>query len=297
MLVLLAGAVAAAHLVPGIDGSVIERNIRDSLHVIGFAGVAWVIFEFAPFGRLGKAMAAFAGAVMLGVLAEQAQRLAGYSFSEADIARDAGGAGLMIAARLLWTHAVSGMARIVLRALAVTAVVAAFAPLAFWSWGILSERLKAPIVMDFEGAYAKHYFGATNSEVALDSESTLDGGGENRFIKVMLTRAPRSGVLLATALYNWEGYQWLVFDARMVEGADAQVSVHINDYSSIGHFADTEAGMLTVTGAEQSYRVPIRDVISQAGRSDDAGNIRQLVIFSRSRNRGAIMRIDNVRLE
>lgn len=297
MLVLLGIAVAAGHLVPGIDGSLIEQNIRDSLHVIGFAAVAWIIFEFAPFARAGKALTAFAGAVLLGYFSEQAQRLAGYTFSGADIVRDAIGAGLMIAARVLWAQRASPIARICLRALAVTAIAAVFAPMAFWSWGIISERLKAPIVMDFNGAYTEFYFRATNSEVTLESEPTMEAGSENRFLKIMLSRAPRSGVLVATALYNWKGYEWLLFDARMVQGADSDVSVHINDYNSIGHFKDTEAGMLTVTSAAQSYRVPIGEVVRQARRSDDVGNVRQIAIFARSRNRGAIMHIDNLRLE
>jgi len=297
MLVLLAGAVAAGHLLPGIDGSELERNIRNSLHVIGFAGTAWIIFEFAPFGRMGKALTAIGGAVVLGVLAEQAQRLAGYSFSAADIVRDAIGAALMIAARLLWIQAATGIARTILRTLAVATVAAVFAPFGFWSWGILGERLKAPIVMDFEGPYTAHYLSATNSEVTLAAETTIENDAGNQYLKIMLSRAPRSGVLVATALYNWEDYEWLIFDARILQGADSEVSVHLNDYNSIGHFVDTPAGMVTVTSADRSYRVPVRDVIRQAGRSDDAGKIRQIAIFARSRNRGAIMQIDNVRLE
>jgi len=122
MLALLASAVAVAHLVPGIDGSEVERNIRDSLHVIGFAGVAWIIFEFSPFGRAGKALAAFGGAVILGGLAELAQRLVGFTFSEADIVRDAVGAGLLVVARLFWAQRASAIVRICLRGLAAAAV-------------------------------------------------------------------------------------------------------------------------------------------------------------------------------
>lgn len=295
--ILLAGGVALAHLVPGIDGSDIERHIRNSLHIIGFAGVAWIIFELAPFGRPGKAFLALTGAVALGALAELAQRFSGYSFSGDDIVRDAAGAGLMIVARLLWPLGKTVVSRVFLRTIAAIAVCTVFTPFAYWSWGILSERLKAPVIMDFDGPFARHYFGPTNSDVSLTTVVADDDTAETQLLEIMLSRAPRSGVLVATALYDWRAYEWLVFDARILTGPDASVSVHINDYNSIGHFADTAAGMVTVTGDLSSHRVPIREVLRQAGRADDVSSIRQVALFARSRHRGAVMQIDNLRLE
>ena len=288
---ILAGGVAAAHLIPGIDGSEIERNIRDSLHVIGFAGVAWILFEMLPAGRLGKAVGALFGAIALGFLAESAQRWAGFTFSQADLVRDAVGAGLMVLARLLWAAPASRLLQVITRGLAAIAVIGVFVPFGYWGWGLLGERLKAPVLGDFDGHYAAHYFETTHADVILDRSA------ENGFLDIKLTRAPRSGVRIFPALYDWRRYEWLVFDAEIVTGRDSVVSVHLNDYDSIGHYVDAQSGMVTVTGAATSHRVPLQAVLAEAGRADDLGNIRQVALFARSQNRGTLLRIDNLRLE
>ncbi len=155
--VLLVGSVAAAHLIPGIDGSEVERNIRDSLHIIGFAGVAGLIFILVPLGRVGKSLVAFAGGMVLGALAEYGQLLAGFTFSQQDVVRDAIGAGLMIVGLLLWTTTISHGFRVILRVFACMLVTGVFSPFAYWSTAFLSERIKAPVVMDFEGRFAHYY--------------------------------------------------------------------------------------------------------------------------------------------
>jgi len=295
--VLLAGGVAAAHLIPGIDGSEVERNIRDSLHIIGFAGVAGLIFLLVPLGRFGKSLVAFAGAVVLGALAEYGQLLAGFTFSPEDIVRDAVGAGLTIVGLLLWTTAISRGFRVILRIFACVLVIGVFAPFTYWSTVFLSERMKAPVVMDFEGRFAHYYYAVTNAKMSLITEPGADRATGNHAIELTLTRAQRSGVLISTAMHDWQDFTWLVFDARIVSGNDSLVSVHLNDYDSIGHLVDAQAGMVTVTGAGSSYRVPLHEVIKEAGRSDDADDIRQVALLARSRHRGTVLRIDNLRLE
>ena len=294
---LLAGSVSAAHLIPGIDGSEVERNIRDSLHIIGFAGVAGLIFILVPLGRFGKSMIAFAGATVLGALAEYGQLLAGFTFSQEDIARDAIGAGLMIVGLLLWTTTMSNGFRVVLRVFACMLITGVFAPFTYWSTAFLSERMKAPVVMDFEGRFAHYYYAVTNADMSLITQPDVDRATSNHAIELMLTRAQRSGVLISTAMHDWQDFTWLVFDARIVSGNDSVVSVHLNDYDSIGHIVDAKAGMVTVTGAGSSYRVPLHEVIKEADRSDDADDIRQVALFARSRNRGTVLRIDNLRLQ
>ena len=295
--VLLAGSVSAAHLIPGIDGSEVERNIRDSLHIIGFAGVAGLIFILVPLGRFGKSLTAFAGATVLGALAEYGQLLAGFTFSQEDIVRDAIGAGLMIIGLLLWTTTMSNVFRVVLRVFACLLITCVFAPFTYWSTAFLSERLKAPVVMDFEGRFAHYYYAVTNADMSLIKEPDADRATGNHAIELMLTRAQRSGVLISTAIHDWQDFTWLVFDARIVRGNDSLVSIHLNDYDSIGHIVDAQAGMVTVTGAGSSYRVPLHEVIKEAGRSDDANDIRQVALFARSRHRGTVLRIDNLRLQ
>jgi len=286
-------AVPVAHLMPGLDGSEIELHIRDSFHVIGFAVVGSLIFELIPAGRVGKALTAVAGAVAIGFLAETAQRTAGHFFDPNDVARDAAGAGLAVLARVLWTPGRPGFGRLFFRSIAIIAAAATLAPLTYWGWGWLSERLKAPVIMDFEGHFTELYYAEVNAEIALATSDTSDG----RYARIMLGRAPRSGIRISTATHDWRKWDWLVFDAELAAGQDIVVSIHINDYDNIGHFADTDAGMLTVTAGKSTYRVSIGDVMRQAGRADDTGNIRQVAVLARSRIRGAVLSMDNLRLE
>ncbi len=290
---LLLAAVPAAHLLPGFDSSAVEQQIRDAGHVVGFAAVAWILYEILPYGLAGKVVAAFGGAMLIGVIAELAQKLAGHFFNPYDIARDAVGAGLMILARVLWEIGESRASRLLLRSVAAISAGFVFAPLLYWGWAFWGERLKAPVIMDFEGRFTDLYYAQTNSRIELKQGDALDG----RYAEIMLGAAPRSGIRISPAVYDWRAWDHLVFDAEIVSGSDVRVSIHINDYDHIGHFADTPAGMVTVRPGLSSYRIPVADVIAQAARADDPANIRRVAIFARSRNRGTILRIDNIRLE
>ena len=57
-LILLATAVAAGHLLPGLDGSFVDVDIRNSLHIVGFAAVAAIVFELVPASALWKSASA-----------------------------------------------------------------------------------------------------------------------------------------------------------------------------------------------------------------------------------------------
>ena len=100
---LLTAAVAAIHLIPGLDGSRVESGIRDSLHVVGFAVVAAVMFKVIPFGRFAKVTIAFLVAVAAGIASEYLQIFTGHHSDLADLYRDAAGAGIYLFARLLWS--------------------------------------------------------------------------------------------------------------------------------------------------------------------------------------------------
>ena len=293
LLILLLTVIPVMHLLPGLDGSTIERQIRDALHIVGFGAVAWLLFDIVPYRPVVRSLNAFIVAVVIGLLSEFGQKLTGNVFDPVDILRDAAGAGLMVMARMLWVVGTPEMPRLLLRCMALAAVLAVFAPMGYWSWVWLEERLKAPVIADFDGRFSETYVSATNSDVTLTSSSGLN----DRHVRIVLTSSPRSGVLLWSAYYDWRSWEWFVFDAEIIDGKDAEVSIHINDYDSIDHFQDTHAGMITVTTGSSGHRVPIREIIRQAERGDDAGNIRQVAIFSRSRNPGTIMAVDNVRLE
>ena len=76
-LILLATAVAAGHQLPGLAGSFVDVDIRNSLHIVGFAAVAAIVFELVPTSVLWKSANALVFTLSLGFMAEIAQQYYG----------------------------------------------------------------------------------------------------------------------------------------------------------------------------------------------------------------------------
>ena len=120
LLILLLTVIPVMHFLPGLDGSTIERQIRDALHIVGFGVVAWFLFDIVPYRPVARSLIAFIVAVVIGLLSEFAQKLTGNVFNPIDILRDAAGAGLMVMARMLWVVGTPEIPRLLLRCLALT---------------------------------------------------------------------------------------------------------------------------------------------------------------------------------
>lgn len=300
---LLAVAVAAAHLMPGLDGSTVEGGIRNSLHVIGFAGVAAILYEVIPLGRGGKAIGAFVIVLLTGALSESVQQATGRSADIVDLYRDAAGASSFLVARLVWVASSVAKrrpaARRMSRVLAVMIGSLALAPLAYWSIALVTMRSRAPIILDFDSRWSPYYFHGINADVTLVYGVTGTGTGKNHALaEATLSRRFRSGIAVATALHDWSPYATLVFDAQIAGAQATALTVHINDYAHIGHFADTTAGRVRVTGTSTEFRIPIREVTGASGRGPESlSDIRQVVFLARDRRDGAKLRVDNIRLE
>jgi len=296
-MVLLASAVAVMHLLPGLDANVAEGGIRNSLHVVGFAAVAAIVFEQAPFRLIANAVVALLFVVALGFIAETVQKISGHAFDIIDIYRDVAGASAYLVARLIWQRSLSPgrrpARRLALRSLSGVCGLAIAAPLAYWSIVLLTARAAAPLILDTDNRWAGYFFHAINASATLVG----DDRNRHRTVEVLLGRRPRSGIVVATALFDWSPYEALVFKARILDGESTALSVHINDYEAIGHFVDTEPGCVTVTRDSVEFRIPLRGVRDAGGRSTDLADIRQVVFFARSRRKGARLQIDDIHLE
>jgi len=296
---LLVAAVAATHLIPGLDGSRVESEIRNALHVVGFAVVAAVVYELIPFGRFAKATIAFLVAIAAGFASEYLQRYAGHNFDLADLYRDAAGAGIYLFARLLWSWSsdmkVAFGLRAVVRGAALLIGLLVFSPLVYWTGVFAAARVQSPVILDFNSQHARYYYHTINSEISLvEYDSGSDGG---RYANILLSGWYRSGIAVHPAKFDWSASSTLVFEAEVSRGPPTKVTVHINDYDSIGHFVDAESGTVTVGNTAGLFRIPIGELLTQTGRGDDIADIRQLLILARDRNQGSRMRIDNIRLE
>jgi len=301
--ILLALVAAASHLLPGLDSSLVEGGIRNSLHLIGSAAVAAVTYELVPIGRSGKLAVAFLVALGTGVMGEFLQHASGRSADIVDLYRDAAGAGGFLLARWLWSLAAGAgrgaVARRAMRFFAVMAGSLVFAPFAFWTTALVSVRMQAPTILDFDSRWAPYYCRGINAEVALVADGPQDAKpSPDRFAVVTLSKRFRSGIAVDTAIYNWSSFNNLVFEAQVINGEPTSLTVHINDSAHIGHFADTDAGRVIVTGRAQEFRIPLRKLISESRRNPAAINdIRQIVLLARDRQVGALLRVDRISLE
>jgi hypothetical protein len=293
ILSLIVAATVAVHLLPGLDSSRLENGIRNSLHFILFATVAALAYQVVPSGATGKFLIALIVVIATGILSELAQSLAGGAVDMADLFRDVSGAATMLLAMVVFSASRrarrKSAVRLALQVLASAFAVLIFFPLIFWTSALLFERSRHPVVLDFDSPYSRYRYAPINAEVTLVGDSSE---GNNTLAEILLSKRGRSGLAIETAKYDWSGKSTLV-----VEGATANLTVHINDDTNLGKFIDTESGTVTLLDGWQEYRIPVLSAISEAGRGDDITNIRQLVILARDKQAGARLRLDDIRLE
>jgi len=209
--VILAGAVAAAHLLPGFDSSHVDASLRNSFHFIGFAVVAAIVFEMAPGNQMRRLMTVFPVVIALGFLSEVIQKRTGNAFDLADIFRDFVGAAVFIVGRLLWLlSSASGRspgARFVLRLAASLSGLLLFVPLIYWSIALNSYQRRIPLIADFSNVQDK------NMLTPIESRISVEHGVGVAMIEV--ARRGWSGVLVDTVVSDWSGYQYLVLRLKM----------------------------------------------------------------------------------
>jgi VanZ family protein len=298
MLLAAVAVVIAIHLLPGLDASRIENGIRNGLHSVLFGALAAVIYRIAPFSGVGKVVFTLLVVIVVGVSSEASQLLSGHTADPVDLLRDIAGATLVLGGILIFRFAnssiTSHVSRSVFRLLGIGVMALAALPAAYWSTALLYERMLHPVVLDFDSRFSRYRYFPINADVILvESQArAADAAAE-----LILTRRGRSGLAVQTAEYDWSDKQDLVFSAEVVNGSLSYLTVHVNDVSDIGHFADTAAGTVSLIEGKQDYRVRVAAVLQQTGRDDDVTNIRQLVILAREKQSGVRLRIDDIRLE
>jgi VanZ family protein len=298
VLVFVVAATIAIHLLPGLDSSRLENSIRNSLHFILFAIVAAVAYTVVSSGPTGKFLIALAIAITISILSELAQSLSGRSADITDVYRDLSGAATMLIALLFFSASRSAergsLKRVSLQQLGLATAVLVTLPLVFWTGALLSERSRHPVVLDFDSRYSRYRYFPINAEMTLVSVPTARDTVQ---AELLLSKRGRSGLAIQTAKYDWSNESMLVFNAEVVEGSTAHLTIHINDETNLGNFTDTNSGSVKLSDGRREYRVPVLSTIREAGRGDELTNIRQLVILARDKQAGARLRLDDVRLE
>jgi VanZ family protein len=308
ILALFAGAMAF-HLVPGLDSSQIEINIRNALHVVGFAAVTALVFRLIDANPLAKYFGAFSGALLLGIFSEVIQSYRRWNGgaeiaqsliadSAQDILRDLFGAGMILLALFMrdCSKRFSGnpITSIALKFGSAAAIITVCTPIVFWVGVSLLERSKSPVLIDIDGRWASLALTPINSAVDIVPGAITDTGGGGD-IRITLSRRPRSGVAISPTFNDWSSYSSLLFSARLDIPSSTVVTVHINDRERLGRFRDLAESTVEIGIVIKTFCVSLDKVVA-AQPGNNMSNIGQLVFLARSRRDGAILSIGDVRL-
>lgn len=295
-LVLIAIVASAGHLIPGLDRSFIETDIRNSLHIIGFAAVAAIVFELVPANLFGKSASAMTFTLVLGLFAEVAQQIDGNRFDGLDIARDAAGAGIYILARLIWSQSVD-QALTQRRQALIRTIAILTGSLVFVPWLLLlalqkSYEQRMPVILDFSLTQDIRMLNPVKSNISIEQI------GSRSVAKIELLRLGWSGVLIDTVDPDWSAYQFLVIRMAMFGAPGTVVNVELTDTGHPGYRSLHLLGEGPVGPELRDYRFPLKDVRDVPGRPDlDLTNIHLLDVIGDSDGVTATMLIEEIHLE
>jgi hypothetical protein len=305
---LVAAAVVAGHLLPGLDQTGISAEIRNALHIVGFALIAAAIFETLPMRTTKAALTTLALVAVLGTLAELAQKLGGKEIDLLDLSRDIAGATLYLCARIVWksgnTTGRTTVVRYSTRVLSAVLGVLIFVPLGFWL--VVNARIAAqfPTILDFDGRWDNYLYEAIESEVSIAQADSADGKISSSTAEIQLLRRSWSGLKIEPVVSDWSSYQFLTMRAAIDGGYDSRVIVHISDGEHPGYRIQHLVGGRSVGPEPTTIRFPLRGVVDIPGRPDlDPTNIRDVYIIGKTRRKGkdksGITRLflDDIRLE
>jgi len=295
-LILLATAVAAGHLLPGLAGSFVDVDIRNSLHIVGFAGVAAIVFELVPASVLWKSASALVFALSLGFMAEIAQQYTGSEFNGMDLVRDVTGAGVYVFARLLWSRSVNGESgnsrRPMIRISAILVGSLVFAPLFLTLITLNSYQQRMPVIVDFSLSQDIRMLKEVESNISIEQSGT------STVARIDLLRRGWSGLVVDTVDPDWSAYHFIVIRMAMTGAPNTRVSIELADGKHPGYRSQHFVGGDPVGPDFADYRFPLRGVKDVPGRPDlDLAKIDLIYVIGKSAGDTATMLIEEIRLE
>ena len=294
ILALTAAVIVAGHLLPSLNTSEIQDGIRNSLHVIVFAGFAGFVFN-----RLQKLRPWIAFSIttllvcVVGGSAEVLQYIQGMSLEvdRADLLRDISGAALAIVATILWRRSGSGVIslrqKFVLRALSIISGTLVLIPLTFWLTVFIINRMTFPSLLTFEKWWESYTFRGINTTVIANNEGTFTPN-----------RRYRSGLNIFPLVSNWENYTYLDFTAAVVEGENTKLTLRVNDSNTLGWIPKDAMYQINITSSPDNFRIPLEELaIIPKQDSVKLSDVSQIIILTPSSRAHSIIMLDEIRLE
>jgi len=305
---LITVAVVIGHLLPGLDATEIDREIRNSLHVIGFAFIAAVIFEALPLSTARAALTTLSIVAVLGALAEFVQSLDGNGFDLGDLYRDIAGAVLYIVARVLWNwtkvEGRSSVIRFSARLLSIVLGVLLFVPLGYWSYAKAGIAAKFPTIIDFDGRWDSYTYKPVNSEVTLVTGGSSAEEYTGAYADILLLNRGWSGLSIKPVVSDWSSFQFLTMRAAVIGVHESTITVDISDVEHPGYRIQHHVGASSAGPEPTVIRFPLHAVSEIPGRPDlDLSNVTAVYIIAKTRRKGKNsnveirMILDDIRLE
>lgn len=301
-------AVVIGHLLPGLDATEIDREIRNSLHIIGFAFIAAAIFEALPMRSTLAAMTTLLLITALGALAEFAQSFDGKGFDLADLFRDIAGAAIYICTRIVWTwsnaEGRSSAVRFAARLTSTVLLSLLFVPLSYWLSVNARIAAKFPTIMDFEGRWDAYTYQTVNSVVQLVNTVSPTGEYAGSSAEILLLHRGWSGLNIKPVVSDWSSYQFITMRAAIIGGDESTITVDISDVDHPGYRIQHYVGARDVGPEPTVIRFPLRSDDEIPGRPDlDPSKVSAVYIIARTRRKGKgnganiRMILDDIRLE
>lgn len=294
ILALVAVAIVAGHLLPGLDTSEIQNGIRNSLHIIVFAGFAGIVFNHLQKLRLWLAISVTTIAVCVVAGSAEILQYAQGASPEVDIVdllRDISGAALAIVATIMWrrsgSSAISPQQKLISRAISIIIVSLVFIPLTAWLTVLIINRMMFPTLLAFEEWWETYTYRGINTTVIVDNAATFTPN-----------QTYRSGLNIFPLVSNWEDYNYLTFTAAVTQGKNTKLAVRVNDSSTLGWLYKDAMYEINITSSSKTFRIPL-EKLTIIPEQDPAklSDVTQIVILTpRSKTHSTIM-LDEIRLE
>jgi hypothetical protein len=308
IIVPLAAAVIAGHLLPGLDATGLDIEIRNALHVIAFAIIAAVIFEVLPMRPATAVLSTLAFVAVLGALAELAQTQVGKSFGVTDLFRDLAGATLYLCARLVWqwTNSTKRAPAIHFSARLISVALGAllFVPLTYWLYTTNQVAAKYPTILDFEDRWDAYLFQTVESEFSFVTADASGRDFDETFAEITLLDHDWSGIKISPLVPDWSSFQYLTMQVAIVGAYESRIVVFLNDGAHPGYSSQHGIGIHNVGPEPTVIRFPLHDVVDKPGRPPlDPSKIKLVYIIARTKSHstsekgGPRLLLDNIRLE
>ena len=178
------------------------------------------------------------------------------------------------------------------------AIAAIFAAFVYWLVIATLNFLPAPRIVTFDHWWERHIVWEVNTTIErVDVSQTIDLTS-NRSGRFSLTPDRRAGVSIFPGFTDWRDYEHLAFTLAVVNGADVDMSIRINDGERFRQYDGAFTHFLTATSEPTRVRIALTDLAYDENRGQlDLGRIRQITLTAARAPRDTILLLDEFRLE